>query len=355
MSETGRSASALRVEPSRMRYRAMIGTGGIGSGVFFLVNGNETIGREESRGGRFLDRRDYCKLHIISHYVQTLLGPAFETVPVGMVGEDDVGAKLLAEMAEAGMQMRHVARSSGDPTLYSFCFVYPDGSGGNLTTDDSASSRVDAAFVQRTEPEFARYASAGIALAAPEVSLDARRAVLELGTRHRFLRVASFTAEEMATAVSGGLLEKCDLLAINVSEAAAAAGFPPGGDEPPDQVAAAAVERLSQANPRLLISITAGERGSWSWDGTSLVHVPRCQAPVVGTAGAGDAYLSGLIVGIAAGLELRDGHQLAALVAGLSVTSPHTINKEIGRESLRAFAGESGLPIGHAVRSLMEA
>ena len=56
------------------RYRALIGTGGIGSGMFFALDGNHTLGREESRSGHFLDRRDYCKLHIVSHYVRRLLG-----------------------------------------------------------------------------------------------------------------------------------------------------------------------------------------------------------------------------------------------------------------------------------------
>ena len=44
--------------------------------MFFALDGNHTLGREESRSGHFLDRRDYCKLHIVSHYVCRLLGPA---------------------------------------------------------------------------------------------------------------------------------------------------------------------------------------------------------------------------------------------------------------------------------------
>jgi sugar/nucleoside kinase (ribokinase family) len=351
--------SALHVDVNRLRYRALIGTGGIGSGVFFLLYGNHTLGREESRGGRFLDRRDYCKLHIVAHYVQTLLGPGFETIPVGKVGDDDVGRKLLAEMAEVGMNMRYVAASPGDPTLHSFCFVYPDGSGGNLTTDDSACSKVGAAFIREAEPEFVRHAGAGIALAAPEVPLEARSAVLDLGTTHGFFRVASFTAAEMPAAVSSGMLRKLDLLAINVTEAAAAAGLSLAGDEPAPEVVAGAVARLSQANPGLLISITAGAQGSWSWDGSSLAHVGtlaggKLLPNVQGTAGAGDAYLSGLIVGLTAGLPVADAHELAALVAGLSVTSPHTINKAIGPESLRAFATESRARISDRVRGLLE-
>jgi len=52
--------TALNIDINKCRYKSMIGVGGIGSGMFFLLNGNHTIGREESRSGYFLDRRDYC-------------------------------------------------------------------------------------------------------------------------------------------------------------------------------------------------------------------------------------------------------------------------------------------------------
>ncbi len=346
---------ALKVEASQLRYRAMIGTGGIGSGVFFQLNGNHTLGREESRGGRFLDRQDYCKLHIISHYVQTLLGPVFETIPLGKVGDDEVGAKLLSEMGEAGMNTRYVAKSPGDPTLYSFCFIYPDGSGGNLTTDDSASSKVDADLIEKAALEFTLHQDRGIALAAPEVPLEARAALLELGTKHGFFRAASFTTEELPIAINTGLLEKLDLLAINVSEAAAAAGLSVSEYDAAGDIVEQAVDRLSKINSRLLLSLTAGAQGSWSWDGASLAHVPKCDAPVASTAGAGDAYLSGLLVGLAAGLSFGDAHELAALVAGLSITSPHTINKQINRQSLYTFAKESKRSFPDSVNALLEA
>ena len=84
----------LNIDTENCRYRAMIGTGGIGMGSFFALKGNHTLGREESRSGRFIERRDYCKLHIISHYVKTLLGDGFATLPIGMVGDDEAGNRL---------------------------------------------------------------------------------------------------------------------------------------------------------------------------------------------------------------------------------------------------------------------
>jgi ribokinase len=104
----------------------------------------------------------------------------------------------------------------------------------------------------------------------------------------------------------------------------------------------------------MLISITAGGAGSWVWDGSSLVHCPRCEAEVTSTAGAGDAHLAGIIVGLAAGLPLPEAQQLGALAAGFSVTSPHTIAKDAGRSSLRRFAQQCGIQLAKSVRSLLE-
>jgi ribokinase len=345
--------ASFRFKIGDCRYQALIGVGGIGSGVFFALDGDHTLGREESRSGRFLDRRDYCKLHIISHYVKALLGPEFATIPIGKVGDDDAGHRLLREMEQAGLDMRYVESCPGQQTLAAICLIYPDGSGGNLTVDDSACTRVDESFVAQAELEFARFEGRGVALAAPEVPLAARAKLLQLGTAYRFLRVASFISAEMGPAIEMGMLDSTDLLAINVDEAAAAAGIS-AEDRPPRVVVESAIERLRRMNPTMWISITAGKAGSWSWDGESLVHVPAFPAQVVNTAGAGDAHLSGMVAGLVAGLPLSQAQELGTLTAALSVTSPHTIAPEIERRSLRAFAAASQAPIGDAVRDLLE-
>ena len=345
--------AALQINIGDCRYQAMIGVGGIGSGVFFALNGDHTLGREESRSGRFLDRRDYCKLHIMAHYVKTLLGPEFVTISVGKVGDDDIGHRLFDEMKDAGLDMRYVKLCPGEQTLTAICLIYPDGSGGNLTVDDSACNQVGAASVAEAEPEFARFAGRGVALAAPEAPLAAREKLLQLGTAYHFLRVAAFVSAEMGAAIATGMLGTTDLLGINLDEAAAAAGVSVE-DRPPLAVVEAAVKKLRAINPAMLVSITAGKNGSWSWDGESLVHVPAFPATVVSTAGAGDAHLSGIIAGLAAGLTMAQAQELGTLVAALSVTSPHTIAPEIERRSLQAFAARVHAPLSDAVRNLLE-
>ena len=88
----------LHIDITSCRYQALIGVGGIGTGKFFALQGNTTLGREESRLGSFLDRKDYCKLHIVAHYMKVLLGPDFSVIPVGKIGDDEAGKELLQEI-----------------------------------------------------------------------------------------------------------------------------------------------------------------------------------------------------------------------------------------------------------------
>jgi sugar/nucleoside kinase (ribokinase family) len=344
-------AARLEVRADRWRYRALVGTGGIGSGVFFALEGNHTLGREESRSGRYLDRRDYCKLHIIAHYVQVLLGNAFSVFPIGRVGNDDSGRRLLEDMAQVGMDLRHVQVAPDSPTLYSLCFVYPDGAGGNLTVADSASDRVDPAQVRKAEPELCAFGAEAIALAAPEAPLAARAELLDLATRTGALRVGAFTTAEIEPALASDLLRRLDLLALNRDEAAALAALP--STSLPAEIAAAAVRAVQRSQPALWLSVTSGADGSWVWDGRNLQHRPAHPVPVVNTAGAGDAHLAGLLCGLAAGLPLAEAHALAALVAAVSVTSPHTIHDGLDAAALSAPAQGSLASLPASVRALL--
>jgi ribokinase len=340
------------------KYAAMIGTGGIGSGAFFALDGDRTLGREESRTGHFLDQRDYCKLHIVCHYMARLMGPDFPVIPIGGVGDDETGERLLLEMAEVGLDLRHVRCSQGLSTMYAFCLIYPDGSGCNLTTADSACDQVDFFQMLDASDQFSRYAGRGLAVALPEVPLDARSALLRLASDHDFLRVASFNSRELQQLRSANLerdrhtwddwLDCIDLLALNLDEAATLTAHDAESADPED-IVAATVALLPQGDRLVMATVTAGAQGSWASDGSTVRHMPAISGRVASTAGAGDAHLAGILAGLASGLTLHQSHELAAIVAGMSVTSPHTIHDGITRESLPAFARSRCRPLSEAV------
>jgi ribokinase len=318
--------------------------------MFLALEGNRTLGREESRPARLLDQRDACKLHIVCHYVQVLLGPGFPVVPVGRLGQDEAGRAVRDELLSAGLEVTHVA-TSHRPTLFSVCFLYPDGDGGNITTSTSASSEVSAADVAALRPLMARHPGRGVALALPEVPLEPRLALLAAATEHGWLRVAAVVPDEVEAARERGLFQQADLLALNVEEAAAVAGVATR-HLPPQDVAQSAVEALRSAGCRAAVVLTAGAEGSWVSDGDRLVHSPAVAAgPVVGTAGAGDAHLAAVVVGLVAGVDLPAANSFAALVSGLAVTSPHSIDPDLGPGAVVALADRLGQPLPAALRA----
>lgn len=342
----------LAIEPDKLRFQAVIGTGGIGSGMFFALDGNHTLGREESRSGRFLDQRDYCKLHIITHYLKVLLGKEFPVIPVSKVGDDDVGRSLLVEMSETELDTRFVQIDPDRPTMQALCFLYPDGSGGNLTAADSACGQLDADFIKTADSAFEQYSGRGLALAVPEVPLPARKMLLKKAKEHHFFTAASFTSAEILLALEMEMLSLIDLLSINLDEAAALTTRAATGEND-EAIINGALNGLREINPRISVTITAGKRGSWCMDGQKIQALPALPVQVVSTAGAGDAFFAGLLSGIIAGLSFHMAQELGTLVAACSVTSPHTIHPTLDRNALAALVEEIHPQLSGEVLGLM--
>ena len=103
-----------------------------------------------------------------------------------------------------------------------------------------------------------------------------------------------------------------------------------------------------------MVSITSGKQGSWCWDGYRLNSFPAVKTGVISTAGAGDAFFSGILCGLALGLHLFDAQQLASLVAGFAVTSPDTIHKGINRHTVYKFLQNSDLAFSEIIIKLLE-
>jgi sugar/nucleoside kinase (ribokinase family) len=336
-------------------FTQVVGIGGIGSGKIIALEGEHTLGRDESRLGSMLKARDYCKLHIVEHYIASLMGagrtPAsFRVVAVGDVGDDGIGASLIQQMNAVGINTEFVRILSEYPTLFSVCFLYPDGSGGNITTSNSAASALDQTRVAACRPLLQEAGNRGIALCLPEVPLHARREFLRIASECGSYRVASFAFGELETAKKEGLFANIDLLAINREEAAAVAGV----DGNIDQVLEACATGLSASSRSMRLIVSAGSGGVCVFDQGRWSKHDAIPVEVVSTAGAGDALLAGTIAGLTAGLPLRSGSSeggerelssaidLGILLASFSVTSPHTIHPDANLSALVKFASDRG-------------
>ncbi len=339
------------LSPQGFVYNHIIATGGIGSGIFFSVEGNETMGRNESRMATLLPYKDFCKQHIIMHYVAVLLGAKpggeFQCYPIGKVGNDDVGKNLVSMMETVGMEVSNISTSDDRSTLYSVCYQYPDHSGGNITTNHSASSLVSPKDISMFFKDFKLGRNNEIILAAPEVPVETRIKLLEYGRLRGSLNVAAVLSSEIKEFKKLNGFSLTNIIAVNLDEARSIAGIK-GESASTELIVEACIQNLKEMNAAITILITCGAEGVYCYSKKQLQFTPALKVAVVSTAGAGDAFLAGLLSGICCGLPIFKGGnnklfgatplssavELGILLAALSVTSQDTIHAEANAQLL---------------------
>ncbi len=342
----------LRID-ERSPYQQLVGVGGIGTGIFFALEGEHTLGRGESRPGRLLDIRDYCKLHIVIHYVARLLGASqsgkpFHVLPFGNVGDDAPGHFVLKEMSDAGIDTARVQTLPGKPTLFSVCFQYPNGEGGNITTSNSAAAALAGKDLNGVADLLASRGKRTIALAAPEVPLEARHRLLELATAAGAFRAASFVSAEISAMRDSGMFELLDLVSLNEGEAAELVGCQFAAEEPRPFIDAC-LKFVGMSYPNLQMVVTAGENGAYAFAGGTFNYCPAPKVEVASTAGAGDSLLGGVLAALAAGIPLLRRRPAGRQVRRRPVADSPGIRGSVGQ--LQVFVAPHNSPqreSGHA-------
>jgi sugar/nucleoside kinase (ribokinase family) len=328
----------------KKHFDRIIGVGGIGSGILFETDSNRTLDRNESRMAVLSDARDYCKQHIILHYAATVLADHVDVQAIGLLGNDSEGDRLLLEMKHAGIKTSMVHQISEYPTLYSVCLQYPDRCVCNITTSNSACDKVSADFISNClRTEGITIDERTLILAVPEVPVSSRLSLLLAGKKNNATCVASVLCDEVEEFRDGGGFENCDVLSVNETEAKAISG------SKSDELYTVVKEcgnYLHQINPDIKLVVTCGRNGSFSNYRGLIEHIEAGPALPVSTAGAGDAYLAGLICGLVMGFPLQHekigkksirATDLAFFLAEESVKSKHTISDEINRENVMEF------------------
>ena len=301
----------------KLRFNQFIGTGGIGTGILFELDGNRTLSRNETRLATLTPTRDYCKQHIILHYIARVLAPEANVVPIGMVGMDDAGSALLSMMRDAGMDTRFVAQTKERSTMYCVCMQYPDKAVCNVTTAKSACDLVDAAYVDDALDQLSLDVQT-LVMAAPEVPVHARIRLLQRAHTAGAFCVASCLMDEFDEFAPSGGFECCDLMAINEDEAAAFCGCDTADMQ---RLAQMCHRKMCEYNRSIRLAMTCGAQGSWVCEGDCAAFIPAQPTEPVATGGAGDAYVAGVICGISMGVPFIAEHGVTAPMLGAKFAS----------------------------------
>jgi ribokinase len=259
---------------------------------------------------------------------ETLAGSAFQVVPggkganqavaaarlgaevamVGRVGEDVFGPRLLAGLADHGVNIQHVQRDKEAPTGTATIIV--DESGENaIVIVPGANGRVAPGDVDAAQ---ALLSEARLLILQFEIPLPTVEYAMDVAARHE-LKIILNPAPAHPAPVA--LLRKADIVVLNEIEAQAMTGT----NVVDTDSAAAARQALQQRGEQATV-VTVGERGAFLATAEGTLHVPAPRVEVVDTTAAGDAFVGGLAVSLLRRASLHAAVRYATCVGALTVT-----------------------------------
>lgn len=247
-----------------------------------------------------------------------------ETVFLGMVGEDEFGASVLAAMAADGVDMSRVERVSA-PTGTALICVDARAQ-NNIVVIPGANGLVDRAYVERNR---AAVEGCDILLAQHETPIETTEFAFALAKR---LGKTTVLNPAPAHELSDALISNVDILAPNEHELARITGLPTGTDAQVEAAAKTLLERGMTA-----VVVTLGGRGAMLVEAGGARLFPAHKVPVADTTAAGDSFIGGFVAEYAQSGDLSAAVALGQAVAALSVQKNGAQNSLPTREEVENF------------------
>ena len=210
----------------------------------------------------------------------------------GVVGEDQLGSKLRAELAAEGVDTSRLRRIGDESTTLAFAWKDPDGDGHfwllrgadtQLTADDANAAGVAGlgALVVGSVALSAQPSRGAIERAVGLAHQSGVPVVFDVNLRPtlwRDLGSARPACEEVARSST--------LVKLSLDDASGLFG--------PQVSPEAAIYTIQSLGPRAVV-LTDGERGCWFSSGATAIFVPAFRVQSVEPTGAGDAFTAAIV------------------------------------------------------------
>ena len=234
-----------------------------------------------------------------------------ETHFITRLGRDDFAQIARATWEKAGVRAE-VTEDDDSHTGAAFIFLEAATGDNAIIVSPGAAARIKAADLEARE---GLIRGASVFVTQLEQPIPAARRGLEIA---RAAGVPTILNPAPAAALDDAMLELCDYLTPNESEAEGLTGLKVTNLTEAEAAADALLDRGVGA-----VVITLGANGALYRDRSRSVHVPAISAgPVVETTGAGDAFNGGLAVALAEGRDVVEAVRFGCATAGISVTRP---------------------------------
>ncbi|HET7265189.1 MAG TPA: ribokinase [bacterium] len=225
------------------------------------------------------------------------------------VGRDVFGERAVRNYEDRGIDTAFVSWDDEQPSGVAAILV--DGDGRNaIVYVPGANYALTPAHIRAAGDAIAQ---ADAVVSQLEIPPATTQEALAIARRAR--RPVTILNPAPAGAISGDLIELCDVIVPNELEAEALTGVAVRTLDD----AAAAARRLREAGARAAV-ITLGARGALIADEGGTAHIPGLRVGAVDTTGAGDAFIGTLAYLLGAGATLREAARFANAAAALSVT-----------------------------------
>jgi ribokinase len=229
---------------------------------------------------------------------------------VARVGDDDLGARALADLAAAGVDTRFVLRTPGTPSGLALITVDERGE-NSISVASGANALLSAGDV---EAAAAAFSTADIVLLQLESPLAAVEAALRLA---KAKDVPVILNPAPARELDDALLALVTVLTPNEHEAEILTGIAVK-DVPGARRAAGRLKERGAAG----VIITLGERGIYASAGGFEGAAPAFKVDPVDTTAAGDVFNGALAVALAEKRPMAEALLFAQAAAAISVTRP---------------------------------
>jgi pseudouridine kinase len=232
-----------------------------------------------------------------------------------LVGDDDAGRRIVADLAALGADVSAVRTVAGERTAEYVAVLDADGSLATGLADMAIFERFDLPDLERLALALtsARWVFADCNLPAPILA-----ALITLAADAPF-RLALDPVSVAKAARLPPRLDGVDLMILNRDEAAALTQT----DEPQE-----AIDRLRDRGAgSVVLTDGSGPVRIASPEGRALVPVEA--ATVLDVTGAGDALIGATLAGLAGGFDLVEAVRAAVRVAALAVASAETVRTDL--------------------------
>ncbi|MBE7025565.1 MAG: ribokinase [Ruminococcaceae bacterium] len=254
---------------------------------------------------------------------------------ISKIGKDFLADIMLSHYKNEGMSTEYIGISETGETASAIIEVNEQTAQNRIIVIKGANDEVTVGDVLKAEKDFA---DCDVVLTQLETSFESILACKELAQKYNkpfVLNTAPFQE------VPDGLIEGCDYITPNETEASFFSGVPVNTVED----AKKAADVLLKKDVKNVI-ITLGKMGVYFKNMAEEYFVPAIEVDAVDTTGAGDAFNGGFATALSEGFAIPDALRFATCVAALSVTKKGTSPAMPFKEEIYAlFHKEYGIDL----------